>query len=344
MTAIAEEHRSFCRWDSASAPERVLVIRFHAIGDVVATLPACAALRQKLPQSRIDYLTTDGCFEIPWAVQLFDHVFRIGQDHRRTRRTFHTLNQAVRMRRQRYDVVIDLQRHRASRLIRRIARPHAWSEFDRFSPRHALERVLDTFSQAGFPELQPVFHIELKPDIRDRARGLLRENGWNGKEKLVILNPAGFWVTRNWPLQSYVELAELWQDLEPVRFLLAGTNRIADRTRYLSGRLAGCAIDLTGKTSLAEALGVVQLSSVVISEDSGLLHMAWVSGVPTVALFGSTRSDWTRPLGSHSRYVGSEDLPCGACMASTCRFGDVRCLTRHSAREVLRLAQEAERG
>ena len=344
MTAIVEELRSSSSWDSARAPESVLIIRFHAIGDVVVTFPACAALRQRLPQARIDFLTSDACLEVASAVRLFDGVLWMVHPKRRVWRAFEALKQAVRMRSRHYEVVIDLQRHRASRLIRTIAGPHAWSEFDRFSPRHALERVLDTFHRAGFGELRPIFQLELKPEVRDRAWRLLRQNGWDGNEKLVILNPAGLWITRNWPLQHYVELAELWSKAEPVRFLLVGTTRMAGGARYLSERLAGRAIDLTGKTSAAEALGVVQLSSVVISEDSGLLHMAWVSGIPTVALFGSTRSDWTRPLGSHSRCLGSEDLPCGACMASTCRFGDVRCLTRRSAREVLRLAQEAERG
>jgi ADP-heptose:LPS heptosyltransferase len=70
--------------------------------------------------------------------------------------------------------------------------------------------------------------------------------------------------------------------------------------------------------------------------------MAWVSGIPTVALFGSTRSDWTRPTTDNSRWVGSEDLACGACMMPDCRFGDVRCLERYAAEEILRLAKEVD--
>ena len=87
-------------------------------------------------------------------------------------------------------------------------------------------------------------------------------------------------------------------------------------------------IDLVGQTSASEAFAVLRHATLVLSEDSGLMHMAWVSGVPTIALFGSTRSDWSRPLGDHSMFFDSSDLPCGNCMDAICRMGDIRCLTR----------------
>ena len=344
MKCEIEESRSFSPWISASVPGKILVIRLQAIGDVVVTLPACFALRQMFPDARIDLLTSDACLGIPRAIRLFDRVHSLAQSRRRWIRAWRVLTQGTRMRGEHYDVIIDLQRHRASRFIRRIARPRAWGEFDRFSPRHSLERVIDTFHQTGFSDLEPVFELDLKAETMERALRILQECGWDGTTKLVILNPAGLWVTRNWPLPCWEELANLWSDIEPVRFLFLGTSRIDDRVSYLSGKLARRAISLINRTTLAEALGVLQHASVVISEDSGLLHMAWVSGIPTVALFGSTRSDWTRPLGKWSRYVASEDLPCGACMEATCRFGDVHCLSRHSAATILQLAREAERG
>jgi ADP-heptose:LPS heptosyltransferase len=68
--------------------------------------------------------------------------------------------------------------------------------------------------------------------------------------------------------------------------------------------------------------------------------MAWCSGRPSVALFGSTRSDWSRPLGPHSVLLDSSDMPCGNCMAPECRFGDVRCLTRYTPDRVLGTATD----
>jgi heptosyltransferase II len=338
-----KEQRSSSPWTSNRTPRKILVIRFQAIGDMVVTIPACNALRRIFPDARIDLLTSEACGEIPRAIRLFDRIDSMAAGQARWQRFFQALTLGVRLRREHYDVILDLQRHRISRFIRRIARPVAWSEFDRFSPRHALERILDTCRLAGFPDLKPIYKLDLKPEVRERAYCLLKDHGWNGKTKLVILNPAGLWDTRNWPLARYQELAARWSEVEPVRILFVGTNRIRAKVAILADKLAGRLIDLTEKTSLAEALGIVQHASMVVSEDSALLHMAWVSGVPTVALFGSTRSDWTRPLGSRSRFVGSEDLPCGACMQAICRYGDVHCLSRWSADAILKLAQEAQR-
>jgi heptosyltransferase-2 len=339
-----KEHRSSSPWTSNRTPRKILVIRFQAIGDVIVTIPACNALRLMIPEAQIDLLTSDACVEIHRAIRLFDRVDSMAVvGHARWQRVLQALILGARLRNRHYDVILDLQRHRISRLIRRVAQPLAWGEFDRFSSRHALERVVDTFRLAGFPDLKPIYKLDLEPEMRERAYYLLQSHGWDGKTKLVILNPAGLWSTRNWPLARYQELADLWSGMEPAHFLFVGTDRIRAKVAVLADKLSGRTIDLTDKTSLAEALGILQHASVVVSEDSALLHMAWVSGIPTVALFGSTRSDWTRPLGNRGRFVGSEDLPCGACMQPECRYRDVHCLSRWSADAILRLAQEAQK-
>ena len=70
------------------------------------------------------------------------------------------------------------------------------------------------------------------------------------------------------------------------------------------------------------------------------MHMAWVSEIPTLAMFGSTRSDWARPLSLHSYFVDSSDLPCGNCMQETCAFGDNHCITRYTPEFIFEKAIE----
>jgi len=71
-----------------------------------------------------------------------------------------------------------------------------------------------------------------------------------------------------------------------------------------------------------------------------LMHMAWVSGIPTLAIFGSSRSDWSTPLGKHTKLLSSSDLECGNCLREVCIFGDNRCLTRYSPAFIFEKAQE----
>jgi heptosyltransferase II len=83
----------------------------------------------------------------------------------------------------------------------------------------------------------------------------------------------------------------------------------------------------------------VRKSRLVLSEDSGLMHMAWTSRVPLVALLGSTPSVWAAPQGNTSVCLDSSDLECGCCDTPECRFGDVHCLTRYSPEFVMATAR-----
>ena len=225
-----------------------------------------------------------------------------------------------------------------TRLIRRICVPESWSEFDRFSPIPAGERVLETFRAAGFADLTPSYAPGVRPELLEKARIRLLGLGWDGTTPLVCLNPAGLWKTRNWPLENYIRLAGDWLLRENVMFVLIGTDRISSESSQLAGSMSAPILNLVGKTTLDEAFAVIQHLSAMVSEDSGLMHMAWVSGVPTVAIFGSSRYDWAAPLGPHSSLLHSGDLECGACMSPICARGDLYCLNRVTPESVLKLA------
>jgi len=156
-----------------------------------------------------------------------------------------------------------------------------------------------------------------------------------------VLNPAGCFATKNWPLMNYVEFANLWlrETRRPARFLILGVAAMADRARILKEHMGTHLIDLVNRTTPGEAFAILQQADLVVSEDSGLMHMAWVAGAPTLALFGSSRSDWSSPLGERSLCLGSADLPCGECMAADCRFGEVHCLARYTPEMVFEKAK-----
>ena len=317
---------------------RVLAIRFQATGDVVITLPYLNALKRKYPDSRIDLLTRKETAPIPRSLLLFSRVFAIGGGRSFKRQCLAMLVLLPQLILRRYDIVLDLQNNELSRWVTSALRPEAWSLFDKTSPVPAGERTRRTIESAG---LGPV---GLDTDLRVRDDGsaerLLRAAGIGSEHRLVVLNPAGAFPTRNWPLQNYVAFAKTWQSLDsrPTRFLLLGLPALREKADYLRSELDGSVLDLVGQTTPDEAFALVQRADLVLSEDSGLMHMSWCSGVPTVALFGSSRGDWSRPLGEHSVCLDSSDLDCRFCMEAICRHGDVRCLTRREPADVVRLA------
>jgi len=111
---------------------------------------------------------------------------------------------------------------------------------------------------------------------------------------------------------------------------LSNVFAIAEKAVYLKQNLGNKIIDLVNKTTPVQAFAVIQKTRFVLSEDSGLMHMAWVSGIPTLTMFGSTGSDRATPLGKHTLLLNSSDLECGNCMKETCKYGDTHCLTRYT--------------
>jgi len=317
-------------WKYNNLPRRVLAIRLQAMGDTIITLPYLQALRNTLPPgTRLDFLTRKEVASVPQTLVLFNRVYCIKGGRNFRKQFIWACILLPRLLFNRYEVVIDLQNNPISRLVRQFTNPLAWSQFDRFSPIPAGERTRITIENAGFGHnfIDSRFVFRQPPPVSQ----ILTDNGWDGLSKLVVLNPAGAFSTRNWPPDNYVNFAKLWLNSFPgTQFVVMGLPFMADKAQLLKKALQDKLINLAGHTSQVQAFAIIQKVQFVLSEDSGLMHMAWISGVPTIAIFGSTRSDWSRPLNKHSLLLGSDDLPCGNCMLETCIHGDIHCLTRYT--------------
>ena len=317
-------------WKKNSMPRRVLAIRLQAMGDLVITLPYLQHLRNSLPAgSKIDLLTREEVDSIPNSLQLFNKVYSIGGGRNFKKQVLHTALLLPRLLWQRYEVVIDLQNNIISRSVRKAIMPKAWSEFDRCSPMAAGDRTRLTIDAVGIKKSLANHNFEFKR--QDDGIDLLKSNGWLAGDDLVLLNPAGAFKTRNWPLDNYVSFARLWLEQFPhTKFLVMGTSLIDEKALFFKQELRENLVNLVNKTKPAQAFAIMQKVKFVLSEDSGLMHMAWVSGVPTLALFGSTKSYMAKPLGKHATFLDSSDLECGNCMLEICKYADTHCLTRYT--------------
>ncbi|HLZ15602.1 MAG TPA: glycosyltransferase family 9 protein, partial [Cyclobacteriaceae bacterium] len=291
-------------------PKKILAIRFQALGDLMITLPYLQSLKEQAAGVRIHLLTRREVCEIPKNLALFEKVFSIGGGRNAKVQFLLSLLALPFLWWQRYDVVIDLQNHRISKIIRKLLNSRAWSEFDRSSRNFAGERTRLTLNVLMIAKTHIATQLELKSKIQVDAK--LKACGWDGKKDLLILNPAGAFTSRQWPLENYITFSRLWMERHSsCQFLILGLNSLKPKSSVLKKDLAGNLIDMTGITTLTEAFAIVKLSLLVLTEDSGLMHMSWVQGVPTVALLGSTPGYWSSPLGTWTRTLNSSDLPCG---------------------------------
>lgn len=316
-------------------PERIVLVRLHALGDAAITLPVIAGLRRALPASFIAVVTSREYMGLFEQLDGINDLFGIVSDGTKFQRFKSVLDVAAML--PNIDLLLDLQRSRLSRLLGCLLRPKAAASFDRFAPRSALDRYLDAVHRVGLRQVRPRYHIDLNVS---REPATLPMNLRTGPEPLICLNPAGCWPTKNWPVEKYIALARKMVDAWNARIVLLGTGNVETGAAAIASALGAAVVDLVGRTTISEAVAVVGRLDLMVSDDSGLMHMAWTQGVPTIAIFGASRSTWSRPCGEHTRTYGSEDLECGACMRPECVRGDLHCLRRLSVEEVFHACGE----
>jgi ADP-heptose:LPS heptosyltransferase len=323
-------------WTAASPPRRVLAIRLQAVGDTLINLPYLLDLKRAHPGVELHFMTHESAAAVPKACGIFDEVIVIRGGRNARVQFLLMLLELPRLWWQRYDAVIDLQNHRWSRLLRRLIHAPSWSAFDKFSPRPHGERARLTIDAIGPWRVNLDTSLRI-PGSAARAAQLLRTHGWKDDHDLVVLNPAGYGESRGWPLESYCEFARHWRRVRNPRtqFVLLLLPALRHKAEVISTALGSHCIDLTAHADQVEAFSVLGLCTLVLTEDSGLGHMAWIQRVPTLALFSSSRRDWSAPQGTWSDCLDSADLECGPCGALVCKFGDNRCLTRYEPRFVV---------
>jgi len=328
------------KWKSSCNPRRILIIRMQAIGDVVLTFPIIQALKNQYPDMEIDFLTRHTQYNLSKKLSAINKVIAITNSQRTWRQAMDMARHLPYLILRKYDVIIDLQCNKASRGLCRLLKPVAWAEFDRKGLSPAITRYQKAVEATGLciDNDCPFMHL-INPN---NGESLLLENGWDGKSAMVVLNPAGLFKSRNWPIENYVAFAKKWIAIFPkTQFLIMGDDRIFTKAGYLKEQLGNSLINLTRKTTLDEAFCILSRVKFMISEDSGLYWMAWVQKIPSIAMFGSTPGARMNMGGSHARFLTSTDLPCGDCFLPDCKFGEKPlCLSRYTPEAMVALAQE----
>ena len=188
---------------------------------------------------------------------------------------------------------------------------------------------------AGTPppgETRPVLHA----DAALRAQVLAGEQ-LQGRGYWVFAPGAEYGPAKCWPAERYAALAETLHRRDGLTVLLLGAAKEGALCEQVSRGAPGACRVLAGKTSLDQAMALIAAARGVVSNDSGLMHVAAAFGVPQVAVFGSTSPLHTPPLNPCASVVWLKDelgLDCAPCFDRVCRFGHTRCLTGISADRV----------
>jgi len=157
----------------------------------------------------------------------------------------------------------------------------------------------------------------------------LAPHGLSREGYFTVAPGAEYGPAKRWPPGHYATLAKNLQAAHGLPVLLLGSGKEAPLCEQIAAGADGACRVLAGKTALADAMALIAGARGMVSNDSGLMHVAAAFGIPQVAPFGSTSPEHTPPLNPRAAVIwlkSESDLSCIPCFERECRFGHTRCL------------------
>ena len=188
-----------------------------------------------------------------------------------------------------------------------------------------MPRMIDRFMALGD---EPDAEAPLPALAIDEARQaeLTAELGLSTSQPVIGLCPgAEFGEAKRWPAEHFAAVAEFAVSRGMHVWLFGGPGDVAVAEEILEIADNDSVINLAGKTSLTDAIDLIALTSAVVTNDSGLMHVAAATGRQTLVVYGSTSPGFTPPL-TPDAVIYSLDLPCAPCFKRVCPLGHTNCL------------------
>jgi lipopolysaccharide heptosyltransferase I len=317
-------------------PRRIGLVKPSALGDIVHALPVLGALRQRFPAASITWVVNRAYATLLQGHPHLDNVLAFDRTAARGGwleglRAFADILRAVRS--ARFDLVIDLQGLLRTGIMT-LASGARWRlglssarEGARFcynhvlTPRdgrpelsmHAVDRYWLAAQALGVGDEPKCFSLPIPADASAWATQRLRDlpRPW------LMTNVGTRWETKRWPTSSFAELATRAHQHFGASLILVGGPEESPLARQVCAGFAGPACDLTGQTTLPQLVAVLEKADVVVSNDSGPLHLAVALGRPVVAPFTCTSPQRTGPYGQPGSAVLT-GVDCAASFLKRC--------------------------
>ncbi|MGA2938572.1 MAG: glycosyltransferase family 9 protein [Syntrophobacteraceae bacterium] len=316
--------------------ERILIIQLTRMGDSVQTLPVLKLLKRQRTGSNVTLLCVKEFSGIFSRTPFFDRLVAlpaVDVAPMRDRVAFQRLSDYPELFEE-YDSVINLTHHWAGGFFCCIARGISKSglvnsdnpigqvksgqaKYLFASQKCRIENlfnIVDLHSAMAGLSLEPVqgyMHIN-ENEVRD-GDALLLQNGLRKKGRLIAFQLGANMIHRAWPPERFAALANRLLRRREIEIVLLGTGGEKELAQAMQSHLEFPVIDLVGKTGISELPGVLKQCSILVSNDTGTIHLAAAAGVGTVGLFFSTAYfAETAPYGAGHAVLQSE-LPCSPC-------------------------------
>ncbi|HTL60174.1 MAG TPA: glycosyltransferase family 9 protein [Nitrospira sp.] len=342
----------------------ILIVKTSAIGDVIHTLPSLWSLRASFPAAHITWLVEESAADLVLGHPALNRVLvaprKAWLNDLRAGRWLRALSGFMRFLRElrdtRYDLIIDFQGLMKSAMWVLLAKgsrkagfgrgmEHAEYSYLALNERvpavdmdqHAIDRSLQLLKSLGIPPADLRFTLPVTAQQESDAMRLLRHSGIQEQDRLVAVNPMARWSTKLWEPQSFAALADRLEG-EGIRVVFTGGPSDGPALDEIERFVTRPLRRLDGKTSLTSLAAIYRRAHVVVTTDSGPMHLAAAVGTPVVALFGPTAPWRTGPYGANHLVIRA-DLACSPCFKKQCLttlYEERACMKRLTVDQVAR--------
>src|SRR4030043_210588 len=327
-------------------PKKILVVKPSSLGDVVHSLPFLNALKERFPRAEIHWVIAKGFEDLLTGHPMVKRIWVINKDMwkklSQIRSSFQEIRILLReLRKERYDIVIDLQGLLRSGVITRAtgspvrigfeearegSRFFYTSKIEGGKDIHAVDRYLKIAAFLGCDITEVCFPLPLydKPSafsLQPSACGLPLSDDY------AVIVPGARWKTKRWSPEKFGELASLL----PIKTVIVGGRGDKSIAKEILSSSCSKSISLVGRTDLKSLIEIIRGARFIVSNDSGPMHIAAALGIPVFAIFGPTDPVRTGPYG-RGHTVIREEVSCSPCFRRACN--DMKCMESLSVEKV----------
>ena len=310
-------------------PQNILVIDFGQLGDVVLSLPALRAIRERFPTSKITVAAGKAASQVIKLSNYADDTLMVDRVALRDGFTVTSILQILKLvgnvRRRQFDFVIDLHSLSETNLLGFLSgagqrlysrRPGRSLDFlSNFHPRppvapsnkdrHLVDRYLDVLLPLGVKDADRIPRLRTQSATDREVEQMLRKAKADSGAPLVGLFPGAGHPSRRWPLEKFAELAEFLMRNDQVRVVVfAGPEEKEIRTTMRS--LFPAQVIILDRLTLPQVVSALARLAVFVSNDTGPMHLAAAVGTPVVVLLDKRAPTTYMPLGDHHRTVNGQ--------------------------------------
>ncbi len=299
----------------------VLVVNVNWLGDAVFSTPVFKALKKAYPQARISCLCVPRVKEVLQYCPYVDKIIIYDEKgkHRFPWRKWKLLQY---LRKERFDTAFLLHRSMTRSLLVCLAGIPSRIGFGKLKclmtnhvmvkqeDIHRSDYYLTVLEGHGIKVQDRLCELRLKIEDMQSLDNKLNRAGISSTESYAVLNTGGNWDLKRWGQDSFVALAERLEREFRLNVVFPGSDKDREFCQCIAKRAGIKAVVLAGETTLGESLALYKRAEVVISADSGPLHLAHSVGADVIGLYGPTRPEITGPRGSGKCQILFNDVGC----------------------------------